>query len=322
MMIILVIICFTPPVTAENSYSITDVSKYDFEAHISNIHIHTDLTAESEPDLKKAEENLRDAGWRMRFHKKNHDVKESVFQNELQQSDLHIHAGHGFNLPLIGGHIELSNYIIPSIAQGKGGWVSANEVKEAWKTKSPKLWTAIHSCHVLETDQQWAEVLKNTRMHGILGFGSTAYATDHSLTDFTEAATKQHKPIAEAWEYASLKNQLNKGIEPVKVRTIFKNIDQYKNDKLDKPSTNTKNEIVVCDMELDKDKVGKKQIKGQCKSLNSDKKIDFIYDITYSPSDPETIVSAKKTYINANSQIIVDTNTTYNKHTTRKKIDL
>ena len=55
-------------------------------------------------------------------------------------------------------------------------------------------------------------------------------------------------------------------------------------------------------MELDKDKVGKDQIFGWCKPLNSDKKIDFTYDITYSPSDPETIVSAKKTYINANSQ--------------------
>ena len=64
-----------------------------------------------EPDLKKTNENLRDAGWKMRFHKKNHDVTESVFQNELQQSDLHIHAGHGFNLPFIGGHIELSDYL-------------------------------------------------------------------------------------------------------------------------------------------------------------------------------------------------------------------
>ena len=34
MMIILVIICFTPPVTAVNSYSITEVSKYDFEVNI------------------------------------------------------------------------------------------------------------------------------------------------------------------------------------------------------------------------------------------------------------------------------------------------
>ena len=302
MMIILLIICFTPPVTAENSYSITEVAKYDFEVNVNDINIHSDLTPWSDPDLKKTKENLRDAGWRMRFHKKNHDVKESVFQNELQQSDLHIHAGHGFNLPLIDGHIELSNHIIPSIAQGKGGWVSANEVKEAWKTKSPKLWTAIHSCHVLETDQKWADVLKDTKMHGILGFGSTAYTTGHFLADFTEEATKHQKPISEAWEYASLKNQLNINLQPVKIRTIFKNIDQYKNDKLDKPSTNTKNEIVVCDVPLDKDKVGDKQIKGWCKPLNSDKLFNFIYDITYSPSDPKTIVSAKKTYINANSQ--------------------
>ena len=302
MMIILVIICFMPPVTAENSYSITEVSKYDFKVNVNDIKIHSDLTPWSEPDLKKTKENLRDAGWKSKFHKKNHDVTESVFQNELQQSDLHIHVGHGNNLPGIGGHIVLSDYLFPSVAQGKGGWVSANEVKEAWKTKSPKLWTAIHSCHVLETDQEWADVLKNTRMHEILGFGSTAYTTGHFLADFTEEATKQQKHIAEAWEYASLKNQLFKGIEPVKVRTIFKNIDQYKNDKLDKPSTNTKNEIVVCDMELDNEKVGKKQIKGWCKPLNSDKLFKFIYDITYSPSDPETIVSAKKTYINANSQ--------------------
>ena len=257
MMIILVIICFTPPVTAENSYSITEVSKYDFEVNIPIMHINTELTKVIEPDLKKANENLRDAGWKMRFHKKNHDVTESVFQNELQQSDLHIHAGHGFNLPFIGGHILLSDYLFPSVAQGKGGWVSANEVKEAWKSKSPKLWTAIHSCSVLETDQQWAEVLKNTRMHGILGFGSIEYSAGHFLADFTEEATKHQKPISEAWEYASLKSNLCKRHEPVKIRTIFKNIDQYKNDKLDKPSTNTKNEIVVCDMELDKDKVGK-----------------------------------------------------------------
>nr|WP_319378345.1 hypothetical protein [uncultured Methanocorpusculum sp.] len=83
LVIILLIICFTHPAAAEKSYSITEVSKYDFEASILMIHIHGDLTPLSEPDLHAAKENLRNAGWNMKFHKRNHAVKESVFQNEL-----------------------------------------------------------------------------------------------------------------------------------------------------------------------------------------------------------------------------------------------
>ncbi len=301
LMIILVIICFAHPAGAGNSYSITEVSKYDFEASILMIHIHGDLTPLSEPDLRAAKENLRNAGWNMKFHKRNHAVKESVFQNELQNSDLHIHVGHGYNIPLIGGHIELSDYVVPSISQGRGGWVSTHEVKEAWKHKSPKLWTVIHSCHVIETDHQWAEVLRNSKMHGILGFGSTEYSTGHLLADFTEAAAKYQKPITEAWESAGLKNQLSIQLDPVKVRTIFRNIDQYKTDTLGTPSTNMNEETVICDMPLDKKKVGKSQIKGSCKALNSDKKIKFIYNITYSSSSPETVESAEKRYINTNT---------------------
>nr|WP_319378335.1 DUF6345 domain-containing protein [uncultured Methanocorpusculum sp.] len=311
LMIILVIICFAHLAAAEKSYSITEVSKYDFEASILMIHIHGDLTPLSEPDLRAAKENLRNAGWNMKFHKRNHAVKESVFQNELQNSDLHIHVGHGYNIPFIGGHIELSDYVVPSISQGRGGWVSAHEVKEAWKHKSPKLWTVIHSCHVLETDHQWAEVLRNSKMHGILGFGSTEYSTGHLLADFTEAAVKYQKPITEAWESAGLKNQLSVQLDPVKVRTIFRNIDQYKTDTLGTPSTNMNEETVVCDMQLDKDKVGKSQIKGSCKALNSGQKTHFSYDIRYSSSSssPKTVVSAKKSYTTATPQAKMTSNT-------------
>ena len=56
-------------------------------------------------------------------------------------------------------------------------------------------------------------------------------------------------------------------------------------------------------MELTSEKAGKNQIDGWCKPLNSDKLFKFTYDITYSPSCQERILSAKKTYENANSQI-------------------
>nr|WP_319378357.1 hypothetical protein [uncultured Methanocorpusculum sp.] len=140
-------------------------------------------------------------------------------------------------------------------------------------------------------------------MHGILGFGSTEYSTGHLLADFTEAAAKYQKPITEAWESAGLKNQLSIQLDPVKVRTIFRNIDQYKTDTLGTPSTSMNEETVVCDMQLDKDMVGDEQIEGWCKALNSGQKTDFIYNITYSSSSssPKTVVSAEKRYINTNT---------------------
>ncbi len=254
--IMLSITCFITPAFAD-SYSITQNSKYEWA--LDHFGIHTDISAWSEPDLANLRVKMNNSRWKMSFHDKNEEVKISHFTDKVDKSDIHFHAGHGFHIPLpgFGGHLELYNHPF------EGGIVNADTVMGKWNHCK---WFNIHSCHVLE-DTNWANVLKGSNSHGILGFGSTTYTTGYFLSDYGEKITKGWT-LAKAWEKTSY-DQFKNEPENVTVRTFYKNFNQYLNDKLNAPSTNTTEDIVMCDTSV---KVtDEKDIVTFCKCMKSGK---------------------------------------------------
>ena len=238
---ILVFACITP--ASSGTYSITQSSKYSISTDGTILKdvlpIHADLSDWSNPDLDGLKKTMNAANWKLKAHYGSNESSMKVFQEEIDKADIHFHAGHGLNIPFIaGGHMELKNHPLP------GNAVNANDVKGKWNHCK---WFLIHSCHVLE-DKNWANVLKGSNTHGILGFGSTTYTTGKFLTAVAEKITN-NQTIAKAWEQTSY-DQLNKINDNIIARSFFKNIDQYKNDKLNKPSQANHEDIVMCDKKM------------------------------------------------------------------------
>ena len=260
--IFLLIMCFTNPASA-GTYSITQSSKYTISTDgtvLESVGIHHDLSPWADRDIEGLKKHMNAAKWELKRHYNSDQSTMKVFTDEIDKSDIHFHAGHGLNIPLIaGGHMELKDHPLPNNA------VTANEVKGKWNHCK---WFNIHSCHVLE-DTNWANVLKGGNSHGLLGFGSTTYTTGYFLSDYGEKITKGWT-LAKAWEKTSY-DQFKNEPENVVVRTFFKNFDQYRNDKLNAPSTNTAEDIVMCDtstkVKEEKDLVTK------CTFINSGRKV-------------------------------------------------
>ncbi len=156
------------------------------------------------------------------------------------------------------------------------GVVNAKTVEGKWKNCK---WFPIHACHVLE-DTDWANVLKGSNSHGILGFGSTTYTTGNFLSEYGEKITNEWT-LAKAWEKTSY-DQFKDLEEKVVIRTFFKNFDQYLHDKLDAPSTNNTEDIVMCDTPFKVDK--EEDLATTCKFMKSGKEVtlDFSKKITKS----------------------------------------
>ncbi len=267
--IILLIMCITTPVSA-GTYSITQSSKYTFSTDgtvFEPAGIHHDLSPWAVQDIEGLKKHMGNAGWESKRHYNSTQSKMEVFKNEIDKSDIHFHAGHGLNVPLIaGGHMELKNHPLPNNA------VTANDVKGKWNHCK---WFNIHSCHVLE-DTNWANVLKGSNSHGILGFGSTTYTTGYFLSDYGEKITKGWT-LAKAWEKTSY-DQFKNTPENVTVRTFYKNFDQYLNDKLNTPSTNTTEDIVMCDTPVKVEK--EERLITKCTFINSGRKVTIKQDGT------------------------------------------
>jgi len=238
---ILVFACITT--ASAGTYSITQSSKYlistDGTILKDALPIHIDLSDWSDRDLKELKNKMNAANWKLKAHYDSDHTTMKVFQEEIDKSDIHFHAGHGLNIPfIVGGHMELRDYPLP------GNSVTPNDVKGKWNHCK---WFLIHSCHVLE-DENWANVLKGGNTHGILGFDSTAYATGHFLAEVAEKITNGWT-LAKAWEQTSYE-QMNIGDDEIISRSFFKNIDQYKNDKLNEPSPAMYEDIVRCDKKM------------------------------------------------------------------------
>jgi len=264
--IALIILIFTCSIPASaGTYSITQSSKYaistDGTIFKDVVPIHIDLSNLSNPDLENLKEKMNAAKWESKAHYDSTNTTMDVFKNEIDKSDIHFHAGHGLNIPfIVGGHIELKNHPLPNNA------VNANDVKGKWNHCK---WFIFHTCHTLE-DQNWANVLKGSNTHGILGFGSTTYTTGYFLSDYGEKITNGWT-LAKAWEQTSY-DQMNREKEIVTVRSFFKNIVQYENDKLDAPSPTTYEEIVMCDKMMGN---GNQERKASCKFLKTGKEVEF-----------------------------------------------
>lgn len=261
--IMLSITCFITPAFAD-SYSITQNSKYKYSTEntpFEAVGIHNDISAWSDPDLANLRVKMNNSRWNWLFHDKNEEVKISHFTDKVDKSDIHFHAGHGFYIPLpgFGGHLELYNHPF------EDGRVNADTVMGKWNHCK---WFNIHSCHVFE-DTNWANVLKRSNTHGLLGFGSTTYTTGHFLSDYGEKITKGWT-LAKAWEKTSY-DQFKDAPKNIVVRTFFKNFDQYLNDKLNAPSTNTTEDIVMCDTSVTG--IEEKDIVTKCTFLQSGRKV-------------------------------------------------
>lgn len=63
---------------------------------------------------------------------------------------------------------------------------------------------------------------QKSNSHGILGFGSVAYATGHFLADFSNLITHDW-PMVKAWQKASIDNMNKFNEDKITVRTFFKN---------------------------------------------------------------------------------------------------
>ena len=77
---------------------------------------------------------------------------------------------------------------------------------------------------------------------------AVSYTIGKFLTAVAEKITN-NQTIAKAWEQTSY-DQLNKINDNIIARSFFKNIDQYKNDKLNKPSQANHEDIVMCDKKM------------------------------------------------------------------------
>jgi len=262
-LIILIFTCIIP--TSAGTYSITQSSKYDISTDGTifkdKVPIHHDISNWTNPDLEDLKKKMNAAKWKLNAHYDSNHTTLKVFQDEIDKSDIHFHAGHGLNIPIIvGGHMELKNHPLPNSA------VTANDVKGKWNHCK---WFIIHSCHVLE-DQNWANVLKGSNTHGILGFGSTTYTSGNFLSDYGEKITNGWT-LAKAWEKTSY-DQFKDAPENIIVRTFYKNFNQYLNDKLNAPSTNTTEDIVMCDMSVGQTKE-EKDIVTKCTFIQSGRKV-------------------------------------------------
>ena len=224
---------------AAGTYSITQTSKYTYSTDntpLDPLGMHRDISDWADPDITDLKNHMNAAKWKLNRHYTSNESTMEAFKNEIDKSDIHFHAGHGLNIPfIVGGHMELKDHPLPKNA------VNANDMKGHLNHCK---WLLIHACYVLE-DTNWANVLKGSKSHGILGFGSTTYTSGHFLSDYGEKITNGWT-LAKAWEKTSY-DQFNDLKDNVTVRTFFKNFDQYLHDKLNTPSTNTTEDIVMCD---------------------------------------------------------------------------
>jgi len=261
----LLIMCITTPVSA-GTYSITQSSKYTISTDgtiFESVGIHHDLSPWAVQDIEGLKKHMNATKWELKRHYNSTQSTMEVFKNEIDKSDIHFHAGHGYYIPLpgFGGHIEL--YTHPF----EGGIVNADTVMGKWNHCK---WFNIHSCHVFE-DTNWANVLKRSNTHGLLGFGSTTYTTGYFLSDYGEKITNGWT-LAKAWEKTSY-DQFKNVPENVTVRTFFKNFDQYLNDKLNAPSTNTTEDIVMCDTPVKVEK--EEHLVTKCTFIQSGRKVSI-----------------------------------------------
>ena len=203
-------------IDATNTYSITQVSDYTWKS------VHYSLAKQHDPDVKTLKSFLKGQGWTEKFHHENTEVTKNDLTNINNNADVHIHFGHGFNFPVLGTQMELSDHFIP--IGFSNTVVTPPDVKNKWNHK----WVILYSCDLFE-DHAWFCGLMEGRGRGVLGFGTTTYAHyNYMITYFKKA---QRLTIADAWGETNRNLNGNPKIkEEIIARTIFQNKDMKEKD--------------------------------------------------------------------------------------------
>ncbi|MDK2939542.1 MAG: hypothetical protein PWQ51_1707 [Methanolobus sp.] len=197
-------------------YSVTTIEEYT---------VLDDIDPWGDYEYARVEYWLHDvAGWNEEFYESEYNVDETDFGTSnsgyegLDEADFHFHLGHGVDDG--GTELALRNWLPWTNIKD----VRAQDVADKWDADNE--WVFLHSCHILDDEDDWADALKYS--HGIMGF-VTETTTSTSLIDrFFSNAINDNDKITTAY-YDATKDTYG---SDVTAAIITDTLDQWNTDHL------------------------------------------------------------------------------------------